>query len=342
MLYYTLMRYEREILEGLETYSLEPIERLGQHFLIDERVIGGLSASVIAGSGVIEVGSGIGHVTEALAQRAGTVVGIEIDKRFQPILEGIQERNPKVRFIFGDALRVQLDSLIDKGEEAQIVANLPFHITEPFMHKLIDLPISNAVLMLGDNVAREFQESEGSMGFGKLSLLGQTFFESRVLAQVPREAFYPQPRTDAVVMEFNPKERREIEANPADYVFAYLFRRAGKFGLVINDMKQALVEASQRGGNSDLSKRESHRRDRSNVRRELKQMLGEYNGSKDISVFQNHNRGKRGGTIVSQSQALDLISKMGVPERILNKPFFRLDNQDVGELATAVRGFYSR
>lgn len=82
MLYYTLMRYEREILEGLETYSLEPIERLGQHFLIDERVIGGLSASVIAGSGVIEVGSGIGHVTEALAQRAGTVVGIEIDKRF--------------------------------------------------------------------------------------------------------------------------------------------------------------------------------------------------------------------------------------------------------------------
>jgi len=336
------MRNEREILGRLESYFLEPSERLGQHFLINEGIIGGLSASVIVGSKVIEVGSGIGHVTEVLAQRAGSVIGIEIDKRFQPILEGIQERNKKVRFIFGDVLRVQLDSLIDRGEEAQVVANLPFHITEPFMHKLIDLPISNAVLMLGDSAAREFQEPESSMGFGKLSLLGQTFFESRVLAQVPREAFYPQPRTDAVVMEFNPKDRREIEANAADYVFAYLFRRAGRFGLVINDMKQALVEASQKGSNSDLSKRESHRRDRSNVRRELKQMLGEYNGSKDTSVFQNHNGGKRGGTIVSQSQALNVIGRMGIPESVLGKPFFRLDNQDIRELTVAVREFYSR
>ncbi len=102
------------------------------------------------------------------------------------------------------------------------------------MYKLIGLPISNAVLMLGDNVAREFQEPESSMGFGKLSLLGQTFFDSRVLAQVPREAFYPQPRTDAVLIEFDPKDKKEILANPANYVFAYLFRRANKFGLVIN------------------------------------------------------------------------------------------------------------
>ena len=335
------MNKERIITSQLEAEGIDLSEKLGQHFLIDERVIEGLSASVITGSRVIEVGSGIGHVTEALAQRAESVIGIEIDKRFQPILEGIQERNPKIKFIFGDALRVQLDSLIDRGEEAQIVANLPFHITEPFMHRLIDLPISNAVLMLGDNVAREFQESEASMSFGKLSLLGQTFFDSRVLAQVPREAFYPQPRTDAIVMEFDPKKRREIEVNPADYVFASLFRRAGKYGLVVNDMKQALVEASQRGS-SDLSKRESHRRDRSNVKRGLKQMLGEYNGSRDISVFQNHNKGSRCGTIVSQSQALDVIGRIGIPERVLSKPFFRLDNQDVRDLTAAVRGFYSR
>lgn len=340
MVYYTLMGYEQEIRDRLEYYSLDLAERRGQHFLIDERVIERLAGSVISGSKVIEVGSGIGHVTEALAQRASSVIGIEIDKRFQPILEGVQEKNPRIRFIFGDALRVQFGSLIGRDEETQVVANLPFHITEPFMNKLIDLPTSNVILMLGDNVAREFQESESSMGFGKLSLLGQTFFESRVLAQIPRKAFYPQPRTDAVVVEFNPKERREIEANPADYVFAYLFRRVGKFGLVINDMKQALVEASQRGGNSDLSKKESHRRDRSNVRRELKQMLGEYNGTRDISVFNSH-RG-RSGAIVSQSQALDVIRKMDIPERVLEKPFFRLDNQDLRDLTTAVREFYSR
>jgi 16S rRNA (adenine1518-N6/adenine1519-N6)-dimethyltransferase len=332
------MSRERIITSQLEAEGIDLSERLGQHFLVDERAISELATTVIVGSKVIEVGSGIGHVTEALAQRAGSVVGIEIDKRFQPVLEDIQERNPKVRFIFGDALRVQFDSLIGREEEAQIVANLPFHITEPFMYKLIDLPITNAVLMLGDNVAREFQESETSMGFGKLSLLGQTFFDSRVLAQVPREAFFPQPRTDAVIMEFDPKDKREIQANLSDYVFAYLFRRAGKYGLVVNDMKQALIEVSQRGGSSDLSKRESHRRDRSNAKRELRQLLGEYNGSRDISVFNN----SRGGAVVSQSQALDVIGRMGVPESILGKPFFRLDNQDVRELAIAVRGFYSR
>jgi len=336
------MNKERIITSQLEAEGIDLSERLGQHFLIDERMIEELSASVVAGSKVIEVGSGIGHVTEALAQRAESVIGIEIDKRFQPILEDIQAKNPKIRFIFGDALRVQLGSLIGRGEETQIVANLPFHITEPFMHQLIDLPITNTVLMLGDNVAREFQESEANTGFGKLSLLGQTFFDSRVLAQVPREAFYPQPRTDAVIMEFDPKDRKEIEANSVDYVFAYLFRRAGKFGLVVNDMKQALVEASQRGSGSDLSKRGSHRRDRSNAKRELKQMLGEYNGSRDISVFQNHNRGGRGETIVSQSQALDVIRRMEIPDMVLGKPFFRLDNQDVRALVTAVRGFYSK
>ncbi len=335
------MRHEQEILGSLEAYSIEPVERLGQHFLIDERVIKELSASVIAGSKVIEVGSGIGHVTEALAQRAGSVVGIEIDKRFQPVLKNIQKRNSKIRFIFGDALRVQFGSLIGRDEEAQIVANLPFHITEPFMYKLIDLPIINAVLILGDNVAREFQESETSMGFGKLSLLGQTFFDSRVLAHVPRDAFYPQPRTDAVIMEFDPKDKRKIQSNPADYLFAYLFRRAEKYGLVVNDMKQALIEASQRGGGSNLSKRGLHRRDRSNAKRELRQLLGEYKGSRDVLVFISYDRGRR-GAIISQAQALDVIRKMGIPESVLEKPFFKLDNQDVRELAVAVRKFYSR
>ncbi len=335
------MSRERIITSQLEAEGINLSERLGQHFLTDERIINELAASVIEGSKVIEVGSGIGHVTEALAQRAGSVIGIEIDKRFQPILEGIQERNPKIRFIFGDALRVRLDSLIERDEEAGVVANLPFHITEPFMHKLIDLPITNAVLMLGDNIARELQEPETSLGFGKLSLLGQTFFDYRILSQVPKSAFYPQPRTDAVVMEFNPKERREIESNPADYVFAYLFRKAGKFGLVVNDMKQALVEASQSGSGGDLTKRESHRRDRSNVKRELRQMLGEYNSSKEASIFNNHYR-DRGRAITSQSQALEVIKRMGIPERVLKKPFFRLDNQDIRDLVAAIRGFYMR
>ncbi len=97
------MNRERIITSQLEAEGIDLSERLGQHFLVDERAISELAATVIVGSKVIEVGSGIGHVTETLAQRAGSVVGIEIDKRFQPVLEDVQKRNSKIRFIFGDA-----------------------------------------------------------------------------------------------------------------------------------------------------------------------------------------------------------------------------------------------
>lgn len=104
---------------------------MGQHFLIDGRVIDKLVATVIERSKVIEGGSVIGHVTEALAQQAGSVIEIEIDRRFQPTLEDIQERNPIVRFIFGDALRVQFSSLICRDEETQIIANLHSILLSP-------------------------------------------------------------------------------------------------------------------------------------------------------------------------------------------------------------------
>jgi len=106
-------------------------------------------------------------------------------------------------------------------------------------------------------------------------------------------------------------------------------------------MKQALIDASQRGGGGNLSKRESHRRDRSNIKKELRQMISEYNGSRDVSTLSNYDRG-RGGTIVSQAQALDIVRKMGIPENVLGKPFFRLDNQDIRVLTALVREFYSR
>lgn len=210
------------------------------------------------------------------------------------------------------------------------------------MYRLIDLPITNAVLLLGESVVAEFQEPENSMFFGKLSLFAQTFFDLRVLSQVPRGCFYPQPRTDAVLIELDPKSRKEIERNPADLIFAYLFRRAKKSGLVVNEMKQTLVEFGQASGYGTLSKSESHQRERANVRRKLKQMAGEYNSSRNPSVLSRHDRDRRNGGIVSQEQALHIIERMGIPEDILKKPFSRLANYEIRTLAASVRGFYSR
>ncbi|MBI2195476.1 MAG: methyltransferase domain-containing protein [Candidatus Levybacteria bacterium] len=331
---------EQYIKGVLEANDLRLSERIGQHFLVDQGAIDLLVASTLPGAKVIEVGSGIGHVTEAFARRAGTVIGIEIDRRFQPALEEVQERNPNVQFILKDALYVPFGSLIDRGEEAQVVANIPFHITEPFLQRLIDLPISNAVLIVGDNIASELQAPEGSPDFGKMSLLAQTFFDVHELTTIPRDSFYPPPRTEASMIVLEPKGKKEIEANPAVYTFASLFRRAGKYGLVKNDVKQAIVEVEQNAGTMTLSKQERHQKIRSGVNRELREIMQEYSrGGRVIVASENSDEPHR-NKVLSQSQAIQVMNRMGIPESVLEKPFSRLDNNEVQKLTLAVRNYY--
>lgn len=336
------MSMEREtyMKAKLEADGLHLSERLGQHFLVDQSAIDLFVGSILPGAKVIEIGSGIGHVTEALAQKASSVVGIEVDRRFLPALEDVQARNPNIQFIIKDALYVPFNSLIGRDEETQIVANIPFHITEPFLQKLIDMPISNAVLIVGENTGRELQESENSSAFGKMSLLGQTFFDVNVLAKLPKDSFCPQPRTEANMIALTPKGKAEIQGNSAAYIFASLFRKAGKHGLVKNDVKQAIVEAQDRVSSRTLSKQEYHRKTRSNVKKELRQLVYDYREEGKSHAFEDTSDRAYRNLVLSQSQALGVIAKMGIPEAILEKPFFRLDNHDVRALTVAVRNYY--
>lgn len=317
-------------------------EKLGQHFLIDPDMIDLMVRSTLPGAKVIEVGSGVGHVTEALARKAGSVIGIEIDRRFLPALEGVAGRNPNIRFIIEDVLHVSLGDLIGRDEEVQIVANLPFYVTEPFLRMLIDLPISNAVLILGDAAACELQEPEKSPQFGKMSLLGQTFFNINQLASIPRDSSYPPPRTAASMISLNPIGRKEIEIDSAAYIFASLFRRERQHGLVGNDMKQAIVESEGHAGSRTLSKGERNRKTRSDTRRELKQLVSDYRGGRKFDASDNTDDGARSSLILSQEQALRVMGKMGIPEAILAQPFFKLHNQDIQTLTRAVRNYYGR
>lgn len=331
---------EAQIKNRLTEQELELSERLGQHFLIDGRIVESLVNLTSPGAKVIEVGSGIGHVTEQIARRAGSVVGIEIDRRFKPELEEVQTRNPNINFVISDALNVSLKSLIDKDGETQVIANIPFHITEPFLRKLIDLPITNAVLIVGDNIAKVLQESEDSLAFGKMSLLGQTFFDIREEARIPKDSFYPPPRTESSVLVLDPRERDEISRNPALHIFASLFRKEGKFDLVKNDIKQAIVEASENAGRT-LSKKEKNKRARSNARQELRRLQTDFNSIDNVVLTgDKEDTQSRRHIVLSQAQANQVIEKMGIPESVLNKPFFRLDNHDIRELTAAVRGYY--
>lgn len=167
-----------------------------------------------------------------------------------------------------------------------------------------------------------------------MSLLAQTFFAARQLYTVSRHSFYPPPRTDSILVELVPNEMQEIVVNPSKYVFAQLFMTALRHPLVVNIMKEALVEASERAFRGTLDKRDSWQRSRAVFRRQSRSWINEYNRTGEISV--DDGEGER-GEIISQDQALRKIDRMGIDDSILRKPFLRLDNQDVRELVTGVR-----
>lgn len=331
------MKDNIEFLGELERSGLYLNENLGQHFLVDSKAIATLANLVVSEVRVIEVGSGIGHITKELATRAGSVVGVELDRRFQPYLDEVVRENKRISFVYGDVLKMNLPQFIPMFGGAQVMANLPFHITEPFLSKLVGLKIENAVLLLGDSAAQELEENENSLSFGKMSLVAQTFFYSNTVMHVDRSGSYPQSRTDASLVVLEPKSKKEIGSNPADFIFAELIRKERKNGLVINDLKQAIVELKTSPIGSSLSKREFHQRDRANTRRELRRLAmdctpGDYKQTGEIK--------SGGGKVVSQSTALRVIEEMGISDSIINQPFFRLDNQDLRILVAAVRTYY--
>ncbi len=238
----------RAVEQRLRTLDIEQNEKLGQHFLIDDFSLGSMAGEVEAGANVIEVGAGVGQLTELLAQRADQVAAIEIDRRFEEVLLELQLQYPNLEVIYGDALTVKLGQLVRKleaGEHTvQIIANLPYHITEPFMHQTAGLNVPMS-LMVGERFAQAaMAEDPHSPAYSSLSLLSQSFFEIERVLEVPREAFLPEPRTESAIMRFTPKSEGK-HLSRQDFVCQRLFLTANKSPLIKNVIKEALVAYSE-------------------------------------------------------------------------------------------------
>ncbi|MBU0570364.1 methyltransferase domain-containing protein [Patescibacteria group bacterium] len=165
------MSQELDIRSKLEQENIFLTERLGQHMLIDGRILDMVVNQVSEGSNVLEVGSGPGNLTKRIASRAKKVVGIEIDPKFQPLLNEIESAHPNVEIVYGDVLSVNFGKIIkSRSEETvwQIVSNLPFHISEPFLSQIADLPIENAILIVGEQLANRMQIDDPYNGPQKL------------------------------------------------------------------------------------------------------------------------------------------------------------------------------
>jgi 16S rRNA (adenine1518-N6/adenine1519-N6)-dimethyltransferase len=316
-----------DIILKLNEQDIVPSERIGQHILIDEKILNIVAGQIDNGSNVLEVGSGPGNLTEIIASKANKVVGIEIDQRYQPFLEKVQQSHPNVEIIYRNVMDVNFRKIIkndSKHREWQLASNLPFHISEPFLKKIIDAPFKDCTLLVGDQLARSLQiENPENIEFTKSSLLAQTFYDVSVLSEVPKNMFYPPPRTDAAIVLLYPKQNDKYDTNPSRVILRNLFLSEDNNSTVIKIIK----ESTYFGSNQSMSRTENNRAERRRSNQELRQMVRkmQYNQTE----FYEKGGGKE-------------VEKLKLPIEILNKPFSRFDNQDIRSLAIAMRNRYGK
>jgi 16S rRNA (adenine1518-N6/adenine1519-N6)-dimethyltransferase len=194
--------------EILEKYGFSFKKSLGQNFLIDTNILRRIVdfAELSAETGVIEIGPGIGALTEQLARRAKKVVAFEIDQRLLPILAETLSPYPNVRIIHQDVLKADVRKVIDEEfagiKDVMVVANLPYYVTTPIIMKLLtdNLPLRGIVVMLQKEVAERIAATPGTKDYGSLSIAVQYYTKAETVMTVPRTVFVPQPNVDSAVI----------------------------------------------------------------------------------------------------------------------------------------------
>ncbi|MTT32976.1 16S rRNA (adenine(1518)-N(6)/adenine(1519)-N(6))-dimethyltransferase RsmA [Terrilactibacillus sp. BCM23-1] len=200
---------------------------LGQNFLIDENILSNIvsAADVTDASYVIEIGPGIGALTQLLAERAKKVVAIEIDERLKPILFKTLNGHSNVTVRFGDVLKVDLHQIIKEefpdGAEIKVIANLPYYVTTPILMRLLtsQLPITDIVVMIQKEVAERLEASPGEKSYGSLSIAVQYMAEPRIMMAVPKTVFIPQPNVDSAVIRLQVRKEKKVQVMSEDFFF---------------------------------------------------------------------------------------------------------------------------
>jgi 16S rRNA (adenine1518-N6/adenine1519-N6)-dimethyltransferase len=213
--------------EILQRHGLVLKKSLGQNFLIDGNVLGKIvsAAELTETSGALEIGPGIGALTQQLAKLAGKVVAIEIDQRLLPILAETLEPYPHASVVHGDVLKQDMKQLFDDKfngvSEVSVVANLPYYITTPIIMRLLEekLPLRNIVVMIQKEVAERMAAKPGGKEYGSLSIAVQYYCEPELVTIVPRTVFVPQPNVDSAVIKLKVRKKPPVEVEDEAFFF---------------------------------------------------------------------------------------------------------------------------
>lgn len=208
----------------LKQHGFRFSKSLGQNFLIDGNIVRSIVEKAEVGEEdyVLEIGPGIGTLTEELALRAKKVVAVEIDKKLIPILEQSIGKYENVEIINEDILEVDLGRLIEEkfqGKSVKVVANLPYYVTTPIVARLIEenLNIESIVVMVQKEVAERMAAPPGSKTYGSLSVLIDYFTKPEIVLSVPRTVFMPQPKIASAVIKLDLK--KDLEDIDSDKLF---------------------------------------------------------------------------------------------------------------------------
>lgn len=213
--------------EILEKYGFSFKKSLGQNFLIDPNILRNIvsHAYLTENSGAIEVGPGIGALTEHLAREAKKVVSFEIDQRLLPVLEDTLSPYDNVTIVHSDILKADVVKVIEEEmpgiEDIMVVANLPYYVTTPILMKLLNdrLPIRGFVVMMQKEVADRITAKPGTKAYGSLSIAIQYYCTAEIAMVVPKTVFMPQPNVDSAVIRLIKHDKPPVEMIDEDFLF---------------------------------------------------------------------------------------------------------------------------
>lgn len=214
--------------EILTKYNFSFKKSLGQNFLIDVNILRNIikHAGISMDSGVIEIGPGIGSLTEQLAIHAKTVVAYEIDQRLEQVLADTLQNYKNIHLIFKDILEANVHEAIETYfsdvKDLHIVANLPYYITTPIVIKLLSdqLPITRLTIMIQKEVAARMSAKPKEKDYGSLSIAVQYYTEAKMVMDISRHVFMPKPKVDSAVLTLTVRQNPPVEVIDESYFFS--------------------------------------------------------------------------------------------------------------------------
>ena len=243
-------------IEVLQKYNFVFQKKFGQNFLIDTHVLDKIiaAAEITKDDFVLEIGPGIGTMTQYLACAARKVVAVEIDKALIPILEDTLSDYDNARVINNDVLKVDIAKLAEEengGKPIKVVANLPYYITTPIIMGLFEnhVPIKSITVMVQKEVADRMQVGPGTKDYGALSLAVQYYAKPYIVANVPPNCFMPRPKVGSAVIRLERYEEPPVKVKDEKLMFRII--RAS-----FNQRRKTLVNGIKNSGDFSLGKEE--------------------------------------------------------------------------------------